>query len=223
MTLTSPNERDPTDAGSYIYFAGGKKIDDIDPQTIVAYEKTDLHEGEGTNVLYVDGHVEWMMMPQFDEALEQSKKNLKLEEPDTAGERDKSDSTDDAKSAKPLPEEHSTPPADAAEEKEKADLVRRLVAKGGPIATAIETYRAHVGQYPSRLEDLSNEPEKESLAEKWQGPYIKDTAMLEDLWGRPLKYLHPGEINAKSYDLWSVGSDGKSGTEDDIGNFKGSR
>ena len=43
--------------------------------------------------------------------------------------------------------------------------------------------------------------------------------MLNDPWGRPYRYRHPGMHNEDGYDLWSVGLDGADGTADDICNW----
>ena len=49
---------------------------------------------------------------------------------------------------------------------------------------------------------------------KWQGPYLDKDVPL-DPWGKPYQYRSPGVHNPKSFDLWSVGPDGKQ-----IGNWK---
>jgi general secretion pathway protein G len=40
-----------------------------------------------------------------------------------------------------------------------------------------------------------------------------------DPWGHPYQYLYPGKHNPDKYDVWSMGPDGKSDTDDDIGNW----
>jgi general secretion pathway protein G len=40
-----------------------------------------------------------------------------------------------------------------------------------------------------------------------------------DPWGNEYQYAYPGEANPNSYDIWSYGPDGSSGTDDDIGNW----
>ena len=40
-----------------------------------------------------------------------------------------------------------------------------------------------------------------------------------DYWDREFRYTMPGVHNAGSYDLWSLGADGESGTADDIKNW----
>jgi prepilin-type processing-associated H-X9-DG protein len=37
---------------------------------ILAYEKPQNHNGEGVNVLYMDGHVEWLMMAAFQQEMQ---------------------------------------------------------------------------------------------------------------------------------------------------------
>ena len=53
---------------------------------------------------------------------------------------------------------------------------------------------------------------------RWAGPYIK-ISIPADPWGRPFRYQSPGRHNTASYDLWSLGPDGRDGTPDDIGNW----
>ncbi len=45
---------------SYIYVGRGQTIATVSENTIVAYEPMDNHNDAGTNVLFGDGHVEWM-------------------------------------------------------------------------------------------------------------------------------------------------------------------
>jgi prepilin-type processing-associated H-X9-DG protein len=52
-------------------------------EVIVAYDQAALEQGDGTNVLYADGRVEWLAPEAFKKALEESKKkaaNLKAEQ-----------------------------------------------------------------------------------------------------------------------------------------------
>ena len=93
------------------------------------------------------------------------------------------------------------------------------VSNGGPIATAINTFRISVGRYPTELGELSNKPDDEDEANKWTGPYITDPASLKDAWGHEFKYESPGKVNEETFDLWSMGPDGQDGTDDDITNY----
>jgi general secretion pathway protein G len=56
----------------------------------------------------------------------------------------------------------------------------------------------------------------------WAGPYI-DKPVTNDPWGRPYIYVCPGEHNTESYDLSSLGKDGKeggTGNDADITNWQ---
>ena len=53
-----------------------------------------------------------------------------------------------------------------------------------------------------------------SNAKNWHGPYLDK--IPADPWGQPYIYYYPGKHSANSYDLLSVGPDGKEGTDDDV-------
>ena len=54
----------------------------------------------------------------------------------------------------------------------------------------------------------------------WPKSLSEVTAKIEpDAWNRAYQYKYPGTRNPGSYDLWSMGPDGSSGTPDDIGNW----
>lgn len=52
------------DNSSYIYIGGGLTNRTATADTIVLYEKPDDHSGDGMNLLYGDGHVDWLPMQQ---------------------------------------------------------------------------------------------------------------------------------------------------------------
>lgn len=84
----------------------------------------------------------------------------------------------------------------------------------------IETYRIHMGDYPSTAEGLQaliTPPA--NRAERWRGPYLKDNKIPLDPWGEPYQYRCPGTHNKNGFDLWSKGPDKIDGTDDDIGNW----
>ena len=93
------------------------------------------------------------------------------------------------------------------------------------IGSALETYKLNIGHYPSReeagLKALLVKPEcaDTSSAERWQGPYLKPGTKIQDAWGHDLVYECPGKHNPASYDLLSMGSDGRVGGGDDIANY----
>lgn len=79
-------------------------------------------------------------------------------------------------------------------------------------------YRIDTGSFPS-VEDgglmaLLNQPS--GMEGKWKGPYIDELPL--DPWGNPYQYKYPGTRNTSSYDLWSLGQDKNSDT-DNIGNW----
>jgi general secretion pathway protein G len=93
-------------------------------------------------------------------------------------------------------------------------------SKVGIISGQIDTYQLHMRNYPQSLQDLMNKPSDARLAERWAGPYFKDSSALRDPWENEIRYAAPGKHNAQSYDIWSVGPDGQDGTQDDIGNWE---
>jgi general secretion pathway protein G len=85
--------------------------------------------------------------------------------------------------------------------------------KGG-IKTALDRYEIDNGYYPRNFNDLVQAP---SDAKHWSGPYLD--ALPNNPWGQPYIYYYPSKHNSGTYDLLSVGPDGKEGTDDDIGNW----
>jgi general secretion pathway protein G len=92
--------------------------------------------------------------------------------------------------------------------------------KIGMIASQIDVYQLHMLAFPTNLNDLINKPSDAHMAEKWNGPYLKDSGALRDPWENDIRYAAPGKHNPDSYDVWSVGPDGQDGTADDIGNWQ---
>lgn len=86
------------------------------------------------------------------------------------------------------------------------------------IEEAIKMYRMEMNKYPSKLADLWEEPSDKTEAEKWGDEYLEK--LKPDPWGNEFQYLAEGKKNSGKYDVWSNGPDGKSGTEDDIGNWE---
>ena len=82
------------------------------------------------------------------------------------------------------------------------------------IKTALDAFEVDNGYYPKSLQDLVQQP---SNAKNWHGPYLD--SLPQDPWQNPYVYTYPGRHNSSSYDLMSVGPDGKAGSDDDIGNW----
>jgi general secretion pathway protein G len=78
----------------------------------------------------------------------------------------------------------------------------------------LDAYEVDNGSYPKALADLLQAPRQ---ARNWRGPYLDK--IPQDPWGNEYQYAQPGRQNANSFDLSSIGPDGKAGTEDDFGNW----
>ena len=97
---------------------------------------------------------------------------------------------------------------------EQARMTAAQADINGGIKSALGAYEVDNGFYPKSLQDLIQQP---SNAKNWHGPYLDKLPV--DPWGNPYVYYYPGKHNPSSYDLLSVGPDGKEGTDDDIGNW----
>lgn len=83
---------------------------------------------------------------------------------------------------------------------------------------AIDRYRLDMNKYPTSLEELWEEPSDADEQDRWGGPYLEP--LKPDPWGNEYEYLAEGKKNAGKFDFWSAGPDGKSGSDDDIGNWE---
>jgi general secretion pathway protein G len=83
-------------------------------------------------------------------------------------------------------------------------------------STALESYEVDTGSYPQSLEDLVQQPRD---AQGWKGPYLQGDIPL-DPWQHPYIYVCPGKHMTSGFDLYSIGFDGREGTEDDITNWQ---
>ncbi len=82
-------------------------------------------------------------------------------------------------------------------------------------ALALDSYRMHNDVYPTTeqgLESLRTMPTGGEPPRNWRGPYLRKTVPL-DPWDRSYHYVSPGHANPESYDLYSLGRDGKPGGE----------
>jgi len=80
-------------------------------------------------------------------------------------------------------------------------------------ALALDQYRLDNDFYPGTTQGLAalhERPTGEPAARNWRGPYLRKAIPL-DPWGRPYTYKSPGDVNAESYDLLSLGRDGQPG------------
>ncbi len=82
-------------------------------------------------------------------------------------------------------------------------------------AVALNAYRLDNDDYPSAeagLEALRTLPTVGEPPRNWKGPYLSRVIPL-DPWGRPYIYVVPGRENPTSFDLYTLGRDGKPGGE----------
>lgn len=80
-------------------------------------------------------------------------------------------------------------------------------------AVALDAYRLDVGTYPTTEEGLAllrAQPITGTSHVGWRGPYLRKPVPM-DPWGRPYVYIAPGVHNPDSYDLYTLGRDGKPG------------
>lgn len=84
-------------------------------------------------------------------------------------------------------------------------------------ALALESYRLDNHAYPTTeqgLAALRAMPSGGEIPRQWRGPYLRRT-IPPDPWGRPYVYLSPGRENPDTYDLYSLGRDGRPGGEEE--------
>jgi len=94
------------------------------------------------------------------------------------------------------------------------------------MSQALEQYALDVYDYPTQqqgLQALVERPDSlPSGATYRNGGYLQKSTLPLDPWGRPFVYKRPGIKSGRSYDLYSLGADGKEGGEEldaDIGNW----
>ena len=86
------------------------------------------------------------------------------------------------------------------------------------IKTVLDAFEVDNGYYPKGDNGLQELIEQSADATNWHGPYIEE--IPDDPWGNAYVYECPGKHNKSSYDLMSMGPDGRSGSDDDIKNWK---
>jgi general secretion pathway protein G len=77
------------------------------------------------------------------------------------------------------------------------------------LSSILDLYLLEIGSYPSDDDGLLALREAPSGVDRWNGPYLKKSTALDDPWGNPYIYRHPGEHG--DFDLYSLGADGKEG------------
>lgn len=82
----------------------------------------------------------------------------------------------------------------------------------------LDTYEVDNGFYPKGSDGLEDLVEQPSNTQNWRGPYVEEIPL--DPWGNAYVYECPGKHNTSSFDIMSMGPDGRSGGDDDIANWK---
>ena len=81
------------------------------------------------------------------------------------------------------------------------------------IRSAIDLFRIDVGRPPSEAEGLAVLVDPPAAVPGWRGPYLRKRATLTDPWGRA--WIYKGAAAAPSFEIVSLGADGKPGGEGD--------
>lgn len=85
--------------------------------------------------------------------------------------------------------------------------------------TALDSFEVDTGRYPTGKGGLLDLVQQPANAPGWKGPYLKSD-IPKDPWGNDYVYECPGKHNPSSYDLMSMGPDGRIGGDDDIANWQ---
>jgi general secretion pathway protein G len=69
-----------------------------------------------------------------------------------------------------------------------------------------------IGRYPTQQEGLSQLVQAPGGGvANWNGPYLENSALPADPWGKPYVYTPPGDSGGKEPQVTSLGEDGKPG------------
>jgi general secretion pathway protein G len=97
--------------------------------------------------------------------------------------------------------------------------LQKTVSDIAALETSLDLYKSQNYNYPTTeqgLDALVNETDIEPTPRRFpQGGYVK--RLPNDPWGNEYGLLNPGDNG--NMDVFSMGPDGESGTEDDIGNW----
>ena len=86
-------------------------------------------------------------------------------------------------------------------------------------STALAAFEVDNGYFPKGKNGLYDLVQAPRDAQSWRGPYM-DKEIPLDPWNHPYVYECPGKHNPSSFDLMSIGPDGRAGSEDDITNWQ---
>ncbi|WP_108883255.1 type II secretion system major pseudopilin GspG [Anderseniella sp. Alg231-50] len=89
------------------------------------------------------------------------------------------------------------------------------------VESAVELYYLDNGRYPTteqNLDALLKAPDDQA---SWNGPYLRRESGIIDPWGRKYIYEFPGKVS--TYDLKSLGRDGREGGTGEDGDISNSQ
>ena len=157
------------------------------------------------NIFYVDGKETW----RTKKAVSQVPEYIKLSDEigDWAG---------DIKKAK-LPDQFLVDYVRVYDVVETSAAIKVAKVQIALLTNALDAYELTVGSFPTTqqgLQTLRTPPSDLARPDGWDGPYLNKDVPL-DPWGNPYHYRSPGVHNADTFDVWSVGPDGK-----EIGNWQ---
>ncbi len=100
-----------------------------------------------------------------------------------------------------------------------SDAAMRNIAKGeiANIKLALKLFRLYSNRYPTTEEGLDIllvPPDSKD----WKEPFLEDKP--NDPWEQKYKYRYPGTHDKTGCEIWSIGPDGKDGTEDDVSSWE---
>jgi type II secretion system protein G len=87
--------------------------------------------------------------------------------------------------------------------------VQRTAQNLRVLRTALEMFHADCKRYPTTAETMSALVRNPGIR-GWKGPYIR--ALYLDPWLHPYQYAYTND----TLQLWSLGADGRTGTDDDV-------
>ncbi len=85
------------------------------------------------------------------------------------------------------------------------------------LAAALDLFYLDAGRYPSQSEGLTVLIKRPPSVDGWNGPYLQQSTLPLDPWGKTYEYRVPGRNGP--YQIVSFGSDGREGGTDDAGDI----
>ena len=95
-----------------------------------------------------------------------------------------------------------------AEEAKRTKALTDITTLSG----ALQTYRLHVGRYPTTEEGLVSLRTQPADAKNWSGPYLEKD-VPPDPWTNEYVYEYPGPGGEDTFSIMSYGADGQPGGE----------